>query len=145
MITLDLAQHLKISGLIWTPAKNDFFAIPDRELDDIVFVVSDMTVMLEKIHGRPAMTFHGAVEWALDYLFVTELVWLPTEDQLRTLLEFRLVGQPEPAMILASTADGYRCDIQFQGNILSFDAFGAGDAYGLALLYLLENVGKNEG
>jgi len=137
MISLHLAKQLKESGLSWTPTKNDFFVAPDRGLDDMVFVISDMTVMVEKLQGHLAMTFHGAVEWALDHAFITELVWMPSESQLRELLEQRLVGQREPAMVLISTADGYRCEISFQEQFLAFEAFGACDAYAGALLYVI--------
>lgn len=142
MISFTLAQELKVAGLKWDLAKNDFFAIPDRGFDDQVFVISDMTVLVEKISGALAVTFHGAVEWALDHVEVADLVWLPREDQLRELLEQHLIGQPEPALVLVSTADGYRCEISFQEEFLAFEAFGAGDAYGLALLYVLEHQDK---
>jgi len=140
VISPALAQQLKTAGLIWTPAKNDFFAIPDRGFDDSIFVISDMTVMVEKIHGQLAVHFHGAVEWALDQILVSELVWLPTESQLRELLEQRLVGEPEPALKLVSTADGYHCEIHFRGQTLEFEAFGVSETYGLALLHILENA-----
>jgi hypothetical protein len=139
MISLELAQQLKQAGLTWSPAENDFFAIPDRGLDDKTFVVTDMTVLLEKLHGQLAVTFHGTAEWALDHVWVAELVWLPTEAQLREKLEQFLVGEPEPALVLISTADGYRCEIQFRGNFLAFETFGASDAYALTLLYVLQN------
>lgn len=138
MISLALAQQLKKSGLRWKINKNDFFAVPDRGLDDSVFVISDMTVMVEVVSGALAVTFHGAVEWALDHVEVTELVWLPREDQLREMLEQLLIGQPEPPLVLFSTADGYRCEVQFQEQFLAFEAFGASDAYGQALLYILQ-------
>ncbi len=138
MLSLALARKLKAVGLTWTPAKNDFFAIPDRDLDDIIFVISDMTVLVEKLRGQLAVTFHGAVEWALDYMMIAELVWMPTEAQLRQLLEQHLLGEPEPVLTLISTSDGYRCEIQFRGQVLAFEAFGASEAYGLALLHLLE-------
>lgn len=138
MLSLTLAQKLKKAGLIWTPAKSDFFAIPDRGLDDMVFVISDMTVFVETLKGQLSVTFHGVVEWALDHIVVAELVWLPTEAQVRELLEQHLVGEPVPALTLTSTTDGYRCDIQFRGQVLAFEAFGASEAYGMALLYLLE-------
>jgi len=140
MISPALAQQLKTAGLIWTPAKNDFFAIPDRGFDDSIFVISDMTVMVEELRGQLAVHFHGAVEWALDYILVSELVWLPTESQLRELLEQRLVGEPEPALKLVSTADGYHCEIHFQGQPLEFEAFGVSETYGLALLHILESA-----
>lgn len=138
MISIAMAQKLKTAGLAWTPAKNDFFMIPDRGLDDSLFVITDMTVFVEKISGQPAVTFHGTAEWALDHVLVAELIWLPTETQLRELIEQRLLGEPEPAMVLSSTADGYRCDIQFQGNVLTFEGFGVADLYAQVLLYLIE-------
>lgn len=143
MISLTLARQLRAAGLAWKPSKNDFFAIPDREMDDMRFVLTDMTVMLELIRGELAVTFHGAIEWALDHVMVAELVWIPTEAQLREMLEQRLVGEPQPAVTFYSTADGYRCDIKFGGQEHSFEAFGAGDAYGLALLHVLENSAEN--
>jgi len=139
MISLTLAEQLKAEGLKWTPAKNDFFAIPDRGFDDTIFVISDMTVMVEELRGQLAVHFHGAVEWALDYILVSELVWLPTETQLRELLEQRLVGEPEPALKLVSTSDGYHCEIHFRGQTLEFEAFGVSETYGMALLHILDN------
>lgn len=137
MLSLTLAQQLKAAGLTWTPAKNDFFAVPDRDLDDVVFVISDMTVLVEKLRGQLAVTFHGVTEWALDYVMIAELVWLPSEGRLRELLEQRLVGEPQPVLKLTSLSDGYRCEIQFQGQVLVFEAFGASEAYGMALLHVL--------
>ncbi|MBN1219318.1 MAG: pilus assembly protein CpaE [Anaerolineae bacterium] len=142
MLSLSLAKKLKTAGLNWTPAKNDLFAIPDRGLDDTVFVISDMTILVREMSGHLAVQFHGAAEWALDHILVTEVVWLPTEGQLRELLEQRLIGEPEPILSLISTTDGYRCQIQFHGNTLTFEAFGASEAYGLALLHILEEAGK---
>jgi hypothetical protein len=137
MLSLTLAQELKAAGLIWTPAKHDFFAIPDRELDEVAYVINDMTILVELVNGQLAATFHGAVEWALDHVFVADLVWLPTETQLRELLEQRLLGEPEPSLQLTSTADGYWCEIRFHGERLLFEAFGASQAYGVALLHVL--------
>lgn len=139
MLSLTLAEELKKAGLTWTPAKLDFFAIPERGLDDGVYVISDMTVLVEVLNGQLAVTFHGAVEWALDHMLIADLVWLPTETQLREQLEQRLIGEPEPALQLISAADGYRCEIHFRGERLTFEAFGASEAYGLALLHLLRH------
>ncbi|MBI1882219.1 MAG: pilus assembly protein CpaE [Chloroflexi bacterium] len=139
MLSLSLAQELKTAGLAWTPAKNDFFAIPDRELDEAIYVISDMTVLVELVNGQLAVTFHGSVEWALDHVFVADLVWLPSETQLRELLEQRLLGEPEPSLQLTSTADGYWCEIRFHEEHLLFEAFGACEAYGAALLHVLRN------
>jgi hypothetical protein len=144
VLSLSLAQKLKEAGSIWRPAKNDFFAVPDRNLDDSIFVISDMTVMVEQVPGgHLAVTFHGAVEWALDHILIAELVWLPHEGQLRELLEGHLVGEPQPALTLTSTPDGYRCVIQFQGKILTFESFGVSETYGLALLHLLGRANRS--
>lgn len=139
MLSINLAQQLKVSGLEWQLQKNDFFHIPDRGFDDTVFVVTDMTVLVEKLHGNLAITFHGTVEWALDHVWVTELVWLPSESQLREELEKYLIGETEPSLVLISTADGYRCEIRFKGEFLAFEAFGVSDVYATALLYVLQN------
>jgi hypothetical protein len=143
MLNVGLAERLKAAGLPWTPAQNDFFVIPDRGLDDRIFVISDMSVILKHFAGMLAVTFHGTLEWALDHIEVAELIWLPREDQLREILEQHLIGQPEPSLVLLSTADGYRCEIQFQEHFWAFDAFGASDAYALALLYVLERQKSN--
>ena len=139
MLSINLAQQLKVSGLEWQLQKNDFFHIPDRGFDDTVFVVTDMTVLVENLHGNLAITFHGTVEWALDHVLVTELVWLPSESQLREELEKHLIGETEPSLVLISTADGYRCEIRFKGEFLAFEAFGVSDVYATALLYVLQN------
>jgi hypothetical protein len=88
VISLDLATSLRDAGLKWLPAPGDRFAIPDRDLDDAVFVVSDMTI---EVHELPAgegtiIGFNGTTEWALDDVDKNEAVWLPREDQLRELL-----------------------------------------------------------
>ena len=139
MISQNLAQRLKEGGLSWTPAKNDFFVVPDRGLDDMIFVINDMAILVEKLWGHLSVTFHGTPEWALDHVMVTELVWLPTETQLRDRLEERLVGEPQPNLTLVSASDGYICEIKFAGQQLTFEAFGANDAYGQALLHILEH------
>jgi hypothetical protein len=87
VISLDLALALRDRGLAWQPAAGDRFVVPDRDLDDQVFLVSPMVVELREVpDGPPVMAFNGTTEWALDSLQVTEAVWLPREDQLRALL-----------------------------------------------------------
>ena len=143
MISVDLARKLRDTGLVWTPAKNDFFCVPDRGMNDKVFVISDMAVLVEMFQGQLSVMFHGTPEWALDHIVVTELVWLPTETQLRSLLEERLVAEPAPAVRLACVSDGYWCEIKYRQQTVAFEAFGANEAYGLALLYILENEQKS--
>ncbi|MCB0028074.1 MAG: hypothetical protein KDE28_09225, partial [Anaerolineales bacterium] len=83
MIALELATQLKEAGLEWQPALHDFFSVPFPDLEHRVFVLSDMTINQEVLRGWPALTFSGAMEWALDYVLTMEVVWLPTEAQLR--------------------------------------------------------------
>ena len=144
-ITLATARQLKAAGLPWIPALHDFFSIPDRGLDDKVFVIADMTVIVEVLYGSPAVTFHGSAEWALDYLIVSETVWLPTEEQLRDRLEQRLLDpglnpdRAEPVLRLERTVDGYHCAIHWHGRPLTFDAADASEAYAVALLHMLRS------
>ena len=143
MISISTAQALKKAGLEWTPVDHDFFTIPYGDLDEQVFVISDMSVMVEMMGNEQAITFNGTAEWALDSLVVGEAIWIPHEEQLHDLLERRLVqrGEAQPVMTLASTSDGYRCEIRFKDAMHSFEAFGAGEAYAAALLYVLQNGG----
>jgi len=144
-ITLATARRLKSAGLPWIPAEHDHFAIPERGLDDKVFVIADMTVLVQVLHGSPAVTFHGTAEWALDYLVVSETVWMPTEEQLRRLLEQRLLdpalnpGGGDPVLRLERTAVGYRCALSWHGRPLAFDAEEVSEAYAAALLHVLGN------
>ncbi len=139
MLLLSTAQKLKEAGLTWKPALHDFFAIPDRGFDDKVFVISDMFVNVELLRGHLEATFHGSVEWALDHILVDELVWLPTEEQLRNELEGRLIPVSEAGMKLTSTPDGYVCEFQVGDRWLRFEAFDASETYASALLYLLKS------
>ncbi len=138
MITLALARDLKAAHLPWTPQKNDLFAIPERGLDNDVFSITDMAIRLESLAGHPAITFQGAYEWALDYILLREVVWLPTETQLREEVERRLADETPPALRLSSWSGKYICEIRFRGEYLSFSGDDASVAYGHALLHLLQ-------
>ena len=74
----------------------------------------------------------------MDEVVVDELVWLPTEEQLRGELEFRLITGPAAGVKLISTPDGYVCEFQAEDRMLRFEAFDASAAYAAALLYVLE-------
>jgi hypothetical protein len=138
MLALSTAQRLRAAGLIWTPALHDFFALPDRGLDDRVFVLSDMSVDMELLKGQSIVTFNGTSEWALDYELTSEVVWMPTEEQLRGALERRLAPGELPPLKLIHAPDGYWCEIRLAGQSLSFRATEASEAYAEALLYVLE-------
>jgi hypothetical protein len=87
VISRDLATALRDAGLTWTPEKGDWFVIPDKGLDDLVFVLSDMVIESRRMAlGRQMLAFNGSTEWAIDTLAASEALWLPREDQLRGVL-----------------------------------------------------------
>lgn len=139
MISLNLARQLKAAGLVWQSATNDFFAIPDRGMDDRLFVLADMQAQLDIFRGWPVVTFHGTAEWALDYILTSEVVWMPREEQLRDALLAQLSGQANGEISLSLVNNIYSCSIPWPGEVKRFDASSAADAYGKALYFLLEN------
>jgi hypothetical protein len=134
MLSLSTARKLKEAGLPWKPAVHDFFAVPDRGFDDRIFVISDIFANVEWLRGHLAVTFHGTVEWALDHVWVAELVWLPTEAQLREELERRLTTRRGPGVKLTSTLDNYVCEFRVRDQWLRVEASDASEAYAAALL-----------
>jgi hypothetical protein len=91
VITRELAEQLAARGLPWRPVAGDRFMVPDRDLDDEVFVVSGMAIEVRQLPtGIAEMRFNGTVEWALDSIEQDEVVWLPREEQLREALGARL-------------------------------------------------------
>ena len=53
MIGVQAAQQLKQAGLTWKPGPGDHFVIPDRDLDEDVFVLSNMTIEVYNVpEGR---------------------------------------------------------------------------------------------
>ena len=112
MLSLELALALRQAGVAWSPRPGDAFVVPDREFDDQVFVLSDMVVQTVTLpDGPPILAFNGTTEWALDSLEAHEAVWLPREDQLRTLLGAAfeaLEPVPGPPEGYAVTAAGER-------------------------------------
>lgn len=146
MIDMDLARELKRAGLAWQPAERDCFAIPESQLDGQVFVVSQQATTLAMLKGQPALTFHGSSEWALDYLFTTDAVWLPSETQLRQRLE-ELAGA-DTLLALERTSEGYRCRGGRAGAAWDERGASAEEAYAKAILAVLrpgsEGAGKAE-
>jgi hypothetical protein len=131
MISHDLARRLRDAGLEWEPKDGDRFLIPDRQLDHHVFSISEMTVDVRQVPGGRQIAFNGAVEWALDAIMEHEVIWLPSEEQLRDRLG---------ATFRSLTRDGavYRCIVESRGRRKMFEAAGPADAYGGALLALIE-------
>jgi hypothetical protein len=136
VISSELALRLKQAGLVWRPVERDFFMMPEHNLDEQIFVVSALPALVQNFHSEMSITFHGSIEWALDYVLLSEAVWLPAETQLRALLS-DAIGADAP-LRLDRTAAGYRLQIALGPNLLDFDAADAEDAYALALLHVLE-------
>jgi hypothetical protein len=137
VIGVQLAQQLREAGLTWKPALGDRFAIPDRDLDDEVFVLSNMTVEVYSMPEGRVIGFNGTTEWALDDVELDETVWLPREDQLRELLggTFRTLRRG-PA--------GYEVTIDLLGEERAFADGTTEGAYAAALLHLLAAAGADE-
>jgi hypothetical protein len=130
MISRDLAVRL-LPRITWTPANGDQFYIPQPEIADSVFTVSDMVVELVTRDGETRFHFNGTVEWALDSVSSTDVVWLPREDQLRELIGSYFLS-------LDAAADGYVVTVSGPGKAYHTPGRAtAADAYALALLYVL--------
>jgi len=127
VITIEQARRLRKAGALWVPGAGDRFVVPDRGMDDDVFVVSDMTVEVHDYPGGKVIGFNGTTEWALDSIEQREVIWLPREDQLRALLgaQFRRL-ESAPIGYTVETAHG------------TYTAEDAEQAYAVALLDLLE-------
>jgi hypothetical protein len=91
VISVDLARRLFAAGLDWRPAAGDRFMVPGRDMDEMVFVISDMTVEVHDYPTGRTIGFNGTTEWALDSIEQHEVLWLPREEQLRTALGDRFV------------------------------------------------------
>ncbi len=134
MLTRELATALRRAGVQWRPVKGDRFVVPDRDLDDEVFVVSDMVVEAVDVPriGR-ILAFNGTTEWALDSVEAADAVWLPREDQLRTLMGDAFVSlerlETEPA--------GYAVTVRVDGEVDRHVDVDAEAAMARALLRLL--------
>jgi hypothetical protein len=130
VIGVHVAQQLKDAGLTWKPALGDRFAIPDRDLDDEVFVLSNMTIQVYAMPEGRVIGFNGTTEWALDDVELDEALWLPREDQLRELLGGTFRG-------LRRSAAGFDVVTALLGEERTFTAPTAEEAYAAALLHLL--------
>lgn len=90
MITVDLARALVDTGVLWEPSAGDRFVIDAELLTGEVFWISDLTVEVQTYRDQSLLGFNGTTEWALDSVTLDQAVWLPREDQLRSLLGDRL-------------------------------------------------------
>ena len=111
MISVDLARRLSDAGLRWHPAPGDRFVVDTPGFEEDVFTLSDMTI---EAHHHPTGTvlgFNGTTEWALDSVSAADSLWMPREDQLRTLLgpTFVSLSRDGDAFVVTST-DGTERD-----------------------------------
>ena len=127
MITREQAVELAARGLEWRPESGDRFFVPDRDLDDEVFVVSGMSVEVSDLPSGAEMRFNGTVEWALDSIAQSEVIWLPREEQMRDALGERFLR-------LESVTGGYAVVLVDEVRHVDIDAERA---YARALLSVL--------
>jgi hypothetical protein len=127
VITVELARALRDAGLHWEPASGDRFVVADRDMDDEVFVLSELTVEVRRFPTGPVLGFNGTTEWALDSLDQDDALWLPAEDQLRELLgsSFRR---------LESSGDGWTVVVTHGGRDVAVTGTEPAEAYGRAVL-----------
>ena len=127
-----LRAAMDAAGRAWQPRSGDRFVIPDRDLDDQVFVVSEMTIDVQQAIGGAIMKFNGTTEWALDSIAASEVLWLPREEQLRELLGARFARLEA----LPGPAGGYAVVLADGGRHVHVDAERA---YLLAVLAALDD------
>lgn len=135
MIEPELARQLKQAGLEWHPAKRDSFMIPGSDLAEDVFTLSDQTILVQAFNNEYTVTFHGSVEWALDQVMLADVIWLPSETQLREAIQQRLDG--DGSLLLYGSRAAYRCSFIYLEQERVFEGINAEEAYAQALLYLL--------
>jgi translation initiation factor IF-1 len=129
VISIELAKRLRAAGVRWNPAPGDRFVIPDRDMDDQVFVLADMTVDVHEFPTGRVLGFNGTVEWALDSVDQDVALWLPSETQLRE----RLGG----TFVSMSCADGgFEVVVDVSGRRTKITEPEVDAAYGRALLLL---------
>lgn len=137
MISPALAAQLRDAGLAWSPAKGDWFVIPDRDLDSLEFVISDMVIETRQMaFDRPMLEFNGTTEWAMDMLAASEALWLPREDQLREVLGESFIGLEH----IPGETPGYAVSTLVGDTERRFVDIDVATAYGRAALALLASM-----
>ncbi|HEX2363132.1 MAG TPA: hypothetical protein VHI11_13745 [Jiangellaceae bacterium] len=136
MISVHLAKRLRDAGVRWAPAAGDRFVIADRDMDDQVFVLSDMTVDVHEFETGKVIGFNGTVEWALDSVDQEMALWLPNETQLRERLGGAFVSMSRPN-------NCYEVVLEVVGARTTIADASAEEAYGRALLFLANGDGAD--
>ncbi len=134
MLTIELARRLADAGLEWEPTSGDRFVLPIEGMEEDVFVISELTVDVHKFRTGDVIGFNGTTEWALDSIERDKVLWLPREDQLRSLLGDAFVS-------LESLEGGYAVEFRTSAGALGRSAdIDAERAYARALLETLTPV-----
>lgn len=132
VISFDLAHSLHDAGLAWSPGNGDRFWLPERDLDETVFTVSDMVVEVRDLHEVRTLAFNGTTEWALDDVEEQEAVWLPRLDQLLDVLGTHFTS-------LTARSGGHVVRVQIGQRQEEHVDVGATDAVGRAVLSVLRS------
>jgi hypothetical protein len=128
----DLARRLHDAGLAWSPSNGDRFWLPERDLDEAVFLVSDMVVEVRDVASGRVLAFNGTTEWALDGVEEHEAVWLPRLDQLLEVLG-------ENFLSLTARSGGHVVRVQVGQREEEHVDVGPADAAARAVLSLLQS------
>jgi hypothetical protein len=115
--------------LRWDPESGDRFMLPGVDMDDEVFVLSNMVVDVHDFPGGRFLGFNGTVEWALDSVQQERALWLPNESQLRERLGGTFVR-------LERDGDAYDVVLRVAGREVRVRDEVPAEAYGRALLHL---------
>lgn len=137
MITVELAGALKSAGLVWHPASGDRFTLTTGAFDGDVFTLSEMVVEAQQTRTGTVLGFNGTTEWALDAAEATDALWLPREDQLRSLLgsSFRSLERVDEGYRVTSVMPAHQ-----SGEPLAYWGAEPSEAYGRALLALIRRA-----
>ena len=132
MLDLALAQQLRAAGLPWEPKPGDRFVLPLPDMEEEVFILSNVIADVHRFENGNVIGFNGTTEWALDSVEQDDVVWLPREEQLRDLLG--------PAFVrLEQVTGGYAVTATAgDGEDRRFVDIEAERAYARALLARLE-------
>jgi len=133
MLTLTTARRLRDAGLVWTPQDGDRFVLPDRDMDESVFTISEMVVEVRASPAGHLIAFNGTTEWALDAVEQADAIWLPRESQLREALGDAMLS-------LVRAEDGWRCTVRVGRQLVETAATTADEAYADGLLRVLASA-----
>ena len=139
MLDLDLAQQLRAAGLPWEPKPGDRFVLPLPDMEDEVFILSNVIADVHRFENGNVIGFNGTTEWALDSVERDKVVWLPREDQLRDLLG-------EAFVALEQLEGGYAVSVLgHTGAVERHADIDAERAYARALIAHLEAAAGRDG